>query len=203
MGLKRVGAASALGQYAFPRGIYYGGADRPEETGVVVGLYRRCFESYAQVVQLDMHTGWGPRYQMSVVASALEPRSSAEMRQQFGYPQVVKANTSEFYALRGDMIDYIYALWREAFPARRLFSATFEFGTLGDSTYNLYRDRRAIVFENRLHWYGAGSPAVRARVERDFKDLFFPEAPDWCAKALADFRQAAEGILRAEGVLRE
>jgi len=201
IGHKRLGAARSLGQYAFPRGLHYGGTDRPEETTVLMELYRQCFETYAQVAHLDMHTGWGPRYQMSVVASTLEPRSSPEMCRQYGYPQIVKANTDEFYPLRGDMIDYVYALWRDAFAHRRLFSATFEFGTLGDSLYNRYRSQRAMVFENRLHWYGAQDPAVRARVERDFKDLFFPEEPDWCAKALADFRQATEGILRAEGVL--
>ncbi len=203
MGPKRLEAARSLGQYAFPRGIHYGGTHRPEETGVLMELYRKCFESYAQVVHLDMHTGWGPRYQMSVVASDLEPRSSAEMCQQYGYPQVVKANTDEFYPLRGDMIDYVYTLRREEFPDRRLFSATYEYGTLGHSPYNRYQGRRAMVFENRLHWYGAASPAVRARVEREFKELFFPEAPDWCAKALADFYQATDGILRAEGVLTD
>jgi hypothetical protein len=192
-----------LGQYAFPRGIHYGGTDRPEETGVLMDLYRQCFESYAQVVHLDMHTGWGPRYQMSVVASNLELRSSADMNRQYGYPQVVKANTDEFYPLRGDMIDYVYTLWREEFPDRRLFSATYEYGTLGDSLYSRYRGKRAIVFENRLHWYGAASPAVRARVEHEFKELFFPEEADWCAKALADFRQATDGILRAENVLTD
>jgi len=44
---------------------------------------------------------------------------------------------------------------------------------------------------------------VRTRVEHEFKELFFPEAPDWCAKALADFHQATDGILRAEGVLTD
>jgi hypothetical protein len=203
MGVKRMGAASSLGQYAFPRGIYYGGQDRPEETGALMALYRQCFERYTHVVQLDMHTGYGPRYQMSVVTSEFEPRTSADLRQQIGYPLVVKANAAEFYAIRGDMIDYVYTLWREAFSDRRLFSATFEFGTLGDSLFSQYCDRRAVVFENRLHWYGSPSPAVRARVARDFKALFFPEAPDWCAKALADFQQAAEGILRVEGVLKQ
>ena len=194
-------AARSLGQYAHPQGLHYGGQDRPEETAVLMGLYRQCFERYAQVVQLDMHTGYGPRYQMSVVTSEMEPRTSAELSRQFAYPLVVRANAEEFYAIRGDMIDYVYALWRQAFSHRRLFSATFEFGTLGDDPYARYRSQRAMVFENRLHGYGAARPAVRARVEHEFKELFFPEAPDWCAKARADFRQAAEGILRAEGVL--
>lgn len=203
MGSKRLEAARSLGQYAFPRGIHYGGVGRPDETRVLMELYRKCFETYSQVVHLDMHTGWGPRYQMSVVASDLEPRSSADMSRLYGYPQVVKANTDEFYPLRGDMIDYVYTLWREEFPDRRLFSATYEYGTLGHSLYGRYRGKRAMVFENRLHWYGAASPAVRTLVEHEFKELFFPEAPDWCAKALADFHQATDGILRAEGVLAE
>ena len=38
-------------------------------------------------------------------------------------------------------------------------------------------------------------------MEPEFKELFFPEAPDWCTKALADFHEATDGILQAEGVL--
>ena len=42
---------------------------------------------------------------------------------------------------------------------------------------------------------------MSARVEPEFKDLFFAEARDWSTKALADFHEATDGILQAEGVL--
>lgn len=200
VGLKNLMTASTVGQYTVPRGIYYGGTGIPEETGVVMELYRQGFRQYGQVVHLDMHTGYGPRYQMSVVTSELEARPSAELRQQFAYPLVVKANAAEFYSIRGDMIDYVYTLWRHEFPERRLFSTTFEFGTLGDTVYNHYHDLRTMVLENQMAHAGAAS-AAGAQIRRDFDEMFFPSAADWSEKAVADMRQATEGVLRCEGLL--
>jgi predicted deacylase len=193
-------AVPALGQYAFPQGIYYGGARLPEETGVLMGLYRQSFQRYAHVVHVDMHTGYGPRDQMSVVTSELEPRASAQLREKFSYPLVVKANAAEFYALRGDMIDYVYALRQRAFPDRRLFSTTCEFGTTGDTLWNHLRDLRTVVFENRLVAHGAAGPEVERLVRRDFEALFAPTDQPWRAKAVADMRQAFDGIARTEGL---
>ncbi len=199
VGAGRLMTASTIGQYVQPRGIYYGGAEVQEETLAMMELYRQSFRQYAQVVHLDMHTGYGPRYQMSVVTSEHEPRTSATLRELFAYPLVVKANAAEFYSIRGDMIDYVYLLQRDAFPERRLFSTTLEFGTLGDTLFNHYRDLRTMVFENQVHWHGAASAALQRQVAADFEAMFFPHAPRWQAKAVADARQAYEGILRTEG----
>ena len=200
VGPMRLMTASTVGQYAVPRGIYYGGAGVPEETRVLMELYRQGFRQYAQVAHLDMHTVYGPRYQMSVVTSEIEARPSAELQKQFAYPLVVKANAAEFYSIRGDMIDYVYTLWRREFPERRLFSATLEFGTLGDAVFNHYHDLRTMVFENQVRQSGA-SAAAQAQIERDFEEMFFPSAADWREKAVADMRQATEGILRTEGLI--
>jgi hypothetical protein len=138
---------------------------------------------------------------MSVVNSCLEPRCSEELARRFACPRVVKADPSEFYSMRGDMIDYVYALVRDEFADKQLCAASFEFGTLGDSTLEALRSLRTMVLENRLHWYGDGSERVRERVARGFQELFAPQEARWRAKAVADARQAFEGILRAEGFL--
>jgi hypothetical protein len=201
LGLARFRHDALLGQYCFPQGLYYGGAALQEETQVLMGLYRKHVPKYSQVVHLDVHSGYGPRYQMSIVNSALEPRDSAELARQFSYPLVVKANPDEFYSMRGDMIDYVYTLVYNQFPNVRLYATSFEFGALGDSIAGLFRSLRALVFENRLYWAGARNRTVRERVEREFQELFYPQDERWRAKALSDARQALDGILGAEGYL--
>jgi predicted deacylase len=200
VGLRSLTAVPTLGQYAFPQGIYYGGQQLPEETGVLMALYRQSFQRYSHLVHFDMHTGYGPRDQMSVVTSELEPRASELMRQQFAYPLVVKANAAEFYALRGDMIDYVYTLWQRAFPERRLYSATCEFGTQGATLWNHFHDLRTMVFENWLYARGAANPEAEKHVRADFEALFAPGDLPWRQKAAADMRQAFEGIARTEGL---
>jgi hypothetical protein len=187
-----------IGQYRCPQGLYYGGQDHQEETRTLIDLYRQAFRAYDQILHLDMHTGYGPRYQMSLVNSVLETTTSAEFVKKFDYPLVVAANPEEFYAIRGDMIDYVYALRKHEFPAKKLYATSFEFGTLGDGLRGQIGSPRAMTFENRLYWYGAANDRLVAQVKYDFEELFNPTARNWRVKAVADADQAFEGILRAE-----
>ena len=201
MGMKNFRDALLLGQYRDPKGLYYGGTERPEETGLIMDLYRQALGNYKQYLQLDMHTGYGPRYQMSLVNSALDKGSSDYFVERFDYPLVVAATADEFYALRGDMIDYIYALQQNEFPHTRLFATSFEFGTLGDTLYGLFHSPRVMIHENRAYFYGTGNDKTLAAAKRGFEELFYPSAKDWREKAVKDAERAFAGILRAEGFI--
>lgn len=201
MGMRDFRYALLLGQYRHPQGLYYGGTEIPEETRTLMELYRMALTEYDQVLQLDMHTGYGPRYQMSLVNSALDTGTSEYFVKRFNYPLVVAATADEFYAIRGDMIDYIYALWQNEFPKKRLYSTSFEFGTLGDTLYGLFQSPRVMIHENRAYWHGAQNANVLARAKLGFEELFFPAAKDWREKAVKDADQAFSGILKAEGYI--
>jgi hypothetical protein len=179
--------------------MYYGGNSYQDETRTLINLYRQTFSMFEHILHLDMHTGYGPRYQMSLVNSALETGSSQEFIKRFNYPVVVTANPEEFYAIKGDMIDFIYALRKNEFPEKRLYATSFEFGTLGDELFGLVHSPRAMIHENRQYWHGAANDQIREKIKHDFEELFNPSAADWRAKALSDADQAIEGILKAEG----
>ena len=199
--LKNLRTVGLLGQYNHQQGIHYGGDCIQEETQVVMTLFRMAFEDANQLVHLDMHTGWGPRYQMSLVNSYLEQRSSAELRQRYDYAQIVAATGDEFYTMRGDMIDYIYTLRNKEYPSKKLYATSFEFGTFGSNTSAERRGLRAMILENRLYWFGAKSNWTRAWVGREFLEFFYPQEKHWQTKALKDAEQAFLGILKAEGFL--
>jgi hypothetical protein len=193
--------ATLLGQYRFPQCLYYGGTGYQDETRTLIDLYRQTFSAYDQILHLDMHTGYGPRDQMSLVNSALETGTSQEFVAKFNYPLVVAANPEEFYAIQGDMIDFVYAMHQQEFPQKRLFATAFEFGTLGDELFGMVHSPRAMIHENRLHWQGAANDKIREQVAHDFEELFNPGAADWKEKAISDADQAFEGILRTEGYI--
>jgi hypothetical protein len=201
MGMRDFRYALLLGQYRHPQGLYYGGTELPENTRTLMDLYRMALNDYNQVLQLDMHTGYGPRYQMSLVNSALDTGSSEYFVKRFSYPLVVAATADEFYAIRGDMIDYIYALQQNEFPTKRLYSTSFEFGTLGDTWYGLFQSPRVMIHENRAYWHGAQNENVLAQAKHGFEELFYPAAKDWREKAVKDADQAFSGILKAEGYI--
>ncbi len=201
MGMSNFRYALLLGQYRHPKGLYYGGTETPEETRTLMELYRKALNDYDQVLHLDMHTGYGPRYQMSLVNSALDKGSSDYFVKRFNYPLVVAATADEFYAIRGDMIDYIYALRQNEFPKKRLYATSFEFGTLGNTLYGLFQSPRVMIHENRTYWHGTQNADILASAKHGFEELFHPEAQDWREKAVKDADQAFSGILKAEGYI--
>ena len=202
LGVSRVSTATLLGQHHTPQGFYYGGTRHEEGTKVLMELYRKALEDYDMVIQMDMHTGYGPSDQMSVIIPPVDPISSKEASQKFKYPLVQKIDPEEFYAINGDMGEYYYNLRDEKFPNKKLFVCGFEFGTFGDSLLARIRSLRAMTFENQLHWNGAASENAKNAVRREFEELYFPTDEQWRAKALADCRQAFEGILSAYNFLQ-
>jgi hypothetical protein len=201
VGLGKFQGAILVGQYNFPKGVYFGGQGYQEETLVLTDLLRENIGRYAQILLLDMHTGYGPRSQMSLVNSSLERRDSQTFQQTFGYPLVVKANPKEFYNIHGDMVDYVYRFVQNEFPDKKLYATSFEFGTYGDSSLAAVRSLRTIILENQLHWFGSKSAEDTEKTLKDFRELYFPDSDSWKAKAFADAKQAFRGILTAEGYL--
>jgi len=199
-GVRRFREAALMGQYLLEKGLYFGGAALTEESRAMVSLYREWISDYDQILHLDMHTGYGPRNQMTLVNSAREGMASDETVNRFGVRRVAAPKPEEFYTISGDMTDFLYDLIKDEFPGKKVYSATFEFGTFGDSLLAGIRSLRALIFENRLYGYG-GNQKVQRWVNREFNELYVPCDPAWFEKAKLDARQAFEGILTAEGYL--
>ena len=63
------------------------------------------------------------------------------------------------------------------------------------------RSLRAMVFENQLYWQGAKNEKTAKQVRQEFEELYYPTEIKWRDKAIADGRQAFEGILNAYNLL--
>jgi hypothetical protein len=199
-GPRRVREAALMGQYIMPQGIYFGGREIQPETRFMMNLYRSAFSGYKQIVHLDMHTGYGPRTQMTLVNSPHEKMSAAETTAKYGTPRVAAANPDEFYTMQGDMIDWEYKLVQEEFPGSHIFAATCEFGTFGDSTLAGARSLRITILKNQVNQFGADDSSA-AWVEQEYRELYRPAEPAWFTKAQSDARQTFEGILGTEGYI--
>ncbi|MCB0119484.1 MAG: DUF2817 domain-containing protein [Anaerolineales bacterium] len=200
-GKTRVQTASLLGQHSNPKGIYFGGIKAEEETLVLIELYRAALRDYQNFVQVDVHSGYGPRYQMTVLVPPLDEIPSDEAAQKFNYPLVQKVDADEFYAISGDMGEFVYRLRDAEFPEKKVFAGGFEFGTYGDSLPALIRSLRTTILENQLRHHGAANPKAEAQVRAEYEELFLPEESKWREKAIADCRQAFEGIFKSFGLI--
>lgn len=203
LGILRIRQGMLSGQYRHPCGVQFGGRSTQESVQVVRSLFQRALTEYDQIIHLDMHTGYGPRYQMSFVNSTREQASASELMRRFNYPLIVAATPSQFYSVTGDITEYFYQLRDEKHPLKKLFATCFEFGTFGDSLPMQIRSMRATILENRLFHFGAKSDSLRNAVRSEYEELFFPAETKWREKAMADCRQAFEGTLAAHGIFQE
>lgn len=193
VGVAGVRAGTLLGQYWQPRGIYYGGQEMQPEARWLADMLRDQFARYGRVRLIDVHTGYGPRFQMSLVHSPRMTETAVALARRLNYPLIVSAVPGEFYAISGDMVDFTYQLAASEFPHCQLYALAFEFGTLGDSFIAGVRSLQALIWENQLHWHGAA--AMETAVRQQFNALFDPPSDLWREKALADAQHAWQEIL--------
>jgi hypothetical protein len=194
-GEKRIREATLMGQYRFPQGVYFGGTEIQPETKTLMDLYRAAYRDYQTIVHLDMHTGYGPRTQMTLVASPQEKMSAEEISRKYRAPRVAAANPDEFYTMHGDMIDWEYRL---VGGKARYFGAACEFGTFGEGILSGARSLQITILKNRANHFGASKQAG-AWIEREYGELYLPSEPAWFEKAKADARATFNGVLQAEG----
>ncbi|MBT3314092.1 MAG: DUF2817 domain-containing protein [Anaerolineae bacterium] len=186
-----------MGQYHTSKGIYHGGAEVQAETKNMMEILSKHISGYAQIIHLDMHTGYGPRYGMTLVNSPLETMDAQATASKFGYERVAATNPEEFYTIHGDMMDFAYKLVKSD---QKIYACAFEFGTYGDSLANAIHSLRTSIYENQVRHHGASENA-KAWVQHEFDELFMPAEAAWLEKAIEDARQAFTAILKAENFL--
>ncbi|CAG1009038.1 hypothetical protein ANAEL_03751 [Anaerolineales bacterium] len=200
-GASHIREAALMGQYRVHNGMYFGGFKAQEETKFVQQVVFDAIKDYAEIVLVDIHTGYGPRWQMTVCNPPSEKMTAKETGAKYGLPLVVGVNPEEFYTIHGDMVEYFRKSILEKHPEKKMYAAAFEFGTYGDSLLEAMHSLRTTVFENTLRWFD-GSDSMREWMKNEYDELFLPSDPKWRQKSQADACQAFKGILNAEGYFK-
>jgi predicted deacylase len=201
-GVKSLRNAVLQGQRFNPDGLYYSGIEYEPETRELMGLFKDIFRKYPSALMIDMHTGYGPKYQMSIINSQEEPREAAQLVAEFNYPLILKANPEEFYTMQGDMVDWLYKYRRSSGLDGKFYAAAFEFGTIGENILHEVISLWNMIFENQAYRHGSLKEQTKRKVEQTMLEMYFPSEEKWREKALLDCTQAFSGILEAEGYLK-
>ena len=188
------------GQYEYPEGVYYGGAGDEKSTRYVKTVFEWTLDesNYENVVHIDVHSGYGPRYNMVIFNSVYETMNEAETKALFGYDNVISYDSESFYATTGDTTDFYYRLKEQMGVDTALFSTCFEFGTIGDSFLDSIISMKYTIEENQNHWYPTTDKIMNEIVKERYQELFYPTEMEWREKTVADFAKAAKGVLNAK-----
>jgi hypothetical protein len=197
-GPKRVRNAALMGQYDDPSGMYFGGQELQPETKFIMSIFQEWIPRYKNIMHLDMHSGYGPRSQMTLVQTSKESMTSKEAQVRYNIPLVAASNSDEFYKMNGEMSDFIYQIARDF--DRKVYSAAFEFGTYGDGILQGARSLLTTIVGNQWAQIDDLSK-IPKWVEHDYQDLYFPTEKNWVEKAIEIGRQSFNGILIAEDLI--
>ena len=199
-GVDAISNALLGGQYEFPEGVYYGGAGDEKSTTYVKDVFEWTLEdsNYENVVHIDVHSGYGPRYNMVIFNSVYETMNEAETKALFGYNNVISYDSESFYATTGDTTDFYYRLKDKMGSDTTLFSTCFEFGTIGDSFLDSIISMKYTIEENQNHWYPTTDKIMNEIVKERYQELFYPTEMEWREKTVADFAAAVKGVLNAK-----
>ena len=194
-GMPPLRQAVLQGQYAYPKGIYYGGGALAPQLQALAPRLEKIINDYPLSMSIDLHTGYGARGQLHVF---LNPPADARTRQ--GLEQVFEGHPidwgsgKDFYTVTGDITSWIGTLRRGGTH----LPALFEYGTLdSQTTLGAIKSLQISVLENQGFQHGWASPADQARVAQDYREMFNPSAPAWRTKVITDSRaQLAQVMAR-------
>lgn len=190
---KELKEATLIGQYEFENGFYYGGKKAEKSVQILLDLYKKFVNyGYKQSIYIDLHTGFGPKYQMSIINSPDEPRSAEQLKVLFNYPLIMNADGDEFYEINGDMINYLNTLINHNTD----YATCMEFGTIGDSLTNQITSLRMMIQENSAFHSNNSDEKIYKDVKNDFEKLYMPDEKKWIDKVILDYNQGIDGILK-------
>lgn len=187
------------GQYEAAEGVYYGGNGDEASTTYLKDVFKQTLESkYENIVHIDIHSGYGPRYNMVIFNSAFDTITEEESMKLFNYGNVIAIDSEDFYPTTGDTTDYFYRLREAMGNETGLFSTCFEFGTIGDSFLDSIISMKYTIEENQNHWYPSSNATTNEIIKERYQELFYPTEKEWREKTVADFAIACKGVLKAK-----
>ncbi len=188
-GLPALRQAIAGGQYANPKGLFFGGSSLEEEPRLLRELLCSRLPGVRRLVGIDVHTGLGPFARDTLFVND-PPDSPAFGALSGACGRIVSPDPRRpsGYRARGTFD----AIVRQALPGAQVLFVVQEFGT-----YSPLPVFRALRLENwRFHHRGGGNKATGTG---ELVPIFSPGDAAWRAAVLDRGRALIEGAIRLAG----
>jgi hypothetical protein len=186
-------ASILKGQYSFDQGLFYGGKDPQEQELMIQQLIARYFKPYKKVLLVDLHTGYGERGRLHLLAGKAADPNSQELKKIFSENEIDFADKKHFYAVQGEMITYFgeqIAQTTHAF----VVGVTFEYGTLDtQKTTGSIESLRRMILENQDFHYAGSSD--HDKIKSLFTEMFYPSDEEWRTRVLTQTDEKIQKVI--------
>lgn len=171
------------GQYAFPDGLFYGGARPTWSNRTMRAVLRRHAARRKRFGWIDIHTGLGPRgHGEKIFAGRNDASDLVRTRAWWGADVTSIYDASSSSAeLTGLMFNAAY----EECPGVEYTGIGLEFGTLP-----LVDMLQALRADHWMYLHPEAPSSLRASIRQQMRDAFYIEADDWKVAVVAQAREA-------------
>ena len=177
-------AAVTGGQYAFPDGLFFGGARPTWSNRTLRAVLRKHASTRSRLAVIDFHTGLGPRGHGEKIYNGPAVAADVARTRDWWGPDVTSfldgtSSSAPLVGING------CALADEC-PDVPYASIALEFGTVP-----LREALQALRADHWLHNHADAPAGLRASIRQQMRDAFYTDADDWKAQILAQARAAA------------
>ena len=171
-------AAVSSGQYAHPRGIFFGGQRPVWSRTTLNSIVRAHLGNAERVAIIDLHTGLGPFGHGELIASHPDAAGKARLAQCFDEYTVPSEGNSVSADVRGDILDGIEA-WLTGVDVA---GVAIEWGTV-----DIVAVSDALRADAWLHGYGDPRGPEAAPIKAQLRAAFAPDDPQWAERVVDRF----------------
>ncbi len=174
-GYRPLKAAIACGQYAFPRGLFYGGSALQPEVLAYHEWLRQHLPQPERLLVVDVHTGLGRSGQESLF-NGLVATPTDDLSRLLARPLLLDGNQEK--VLGYETFGAHQELYRQLFSTCATDFITQEFGTKP-----VWEVLQALRKENQWQHYGSGT--LEHPCKRTLKEAFCLPSPAWQERIVA------------------
>lgn len=188
------------GQYEESEGIYFGGKSFEPQKGLLEKEILALASGYAQVLLIDLHTGYGKRGHLHLFADRSPEIDPEYLQKIFAGYEMDFGQKKDFYEATGGFVVFAGKLLK---GKSQYAGMVFEFGTLNSqnvlgSLDSLYR----MVRENQEFHHGAGSQDEQKQIQHLFREMFYPSDPEWRESVAKQFQEVLSLALKNQKALK-
>jgi hypothetical protein len=177
-GIETLRASILQGQYSYPSGIFYGGDKIQIQSFLIMDLIKEYIKDYKKVFIVDLHTGYGERAKLHLLAGKSNEQNSLNLLKIYSKDEIDFADQKNFYEVKGEMLTYIIDKIKLNVDAE-VTGITFEYGTLNSQkTLGSIESLRRVVLENQNFHYPAEA-SESEKIKKLYKEMFYPSDPEW------------------------
>lgn len=190
--LETLREAILKGQYEFKDGLYFGGSNYQYQKNFIDDIALHTFSKYKNVFTLDLHTGYGQKNKLHILADSMKQPSAPQLNAIFTEDRIDYGDKKKFYRTTGDLITY---LGSKSTPTTQVIGATFEFGTLdSQKTLGSIESLRRMVLENQNNHHKSDT-ATNESIDLLFQDMFYPQDPEFRAEVMSQGQTEFDKIM--------